>query len=290
MYYHVILEYINSSKKKEIDHEIKTDLTDVRDVVSRFVDPYELGQPIVFNGQTYPIESINKINIYKSDEPSNILVNQERIRHEQRQASYAASGVFAVYVPNHLYSAIVKLENITDQFITMAKGSRSTIQNSTQSSKDSIDLTKVFIVHGHDDHLLSDVKTFLYSLGIEPLVLREQHDASLTIIEKLEKHINDKNIGFGIILYTPDDEGKAVQEPDFKYRARQNVVFEHGFLTGLYGRERVVCLVKKEENIELPGDVSGVVYTDANAHNWRIGIAHSLNQAGYKIDFSKIKF
>ena len=90
--------------------------------------------------------------------------------------------------------------------------------------------------------------------------------------------------------YTPDDEGKAVQEPDLKYRARQNVVFEHGFLTGLYGRERVVCLVKKEENIELPGDVSGVVYTDANAHNWRIGIAHSLNQAGYKIDFSKIKF
>ena len=76
MYYHVILEYINSSKKKEIDHEIKTDLTDVRDVVSRFVDPYELGKPIVFNGQTYPIESNNKINIYKRDEPSNILVNQ----------------------------------------------------------------------------------------------------------------------------------------------------------------------------------------------------------------------
>lgn len=69
----------------------------------------------------------------------------------------------------------------------------------------------------------------MYSLGIEPLVLREQHDGSLTIIEKLEKHINDKNIGFGIILYTPDDEGKAVQESDLKYRARQNVVFEHGF-------------------------------------------------------------
>lgn len=289
MYYHVILEYVNSSKKKEIDHEIKTDLTDVRDVVSRFVDPYELGQPIVLNGQTYPIENVNRINIYKSEDPSNILVNQARARHEQNQARNAALGVFVGYIPNHLYSAIVKLENITDQFITMAKGSRTT-QNSTQSTNDNTELTKVFIVHGHDDHLLSDVKTFLYCLGIEPLVLREQHDGSLTIIEKLEKHINDKNIGFGIILYTPDDEGKAVQEPELKYRARQNVVFEHGFLTGLYGREKVVCLVKKDENIELPGDVSGVVYADANAQNWRIGIAHSLNQAGYNIDFSKIRF
>ncbi|MFW1825321.1 TIR domain-containing protein, partial [Acinetobacter baumannii] len=88
----------------------------------------------------------------------------------------------------------------------------------------------------------------------------------------------------------PDDEGKAVREPVIKYRARQNVVFEHGFLTGLYGRERVVFLVKKDENIELPGDVSGVVYTDENAQNWRIGIAHSLNQAVYNIDFSKKRY
>ena len=156
MYYHVILEYTNSSEKKETDHEIKSDLTDVRDVVSRFVDPYELGQPIVLNGQTYPIENVNRISIYKSEEPSSILVDQARIRHEQRQARDAASGIFAIYIPNYLYSAIVKLENITDQFITMAKGSRA-IQSSTKSNAD---LTKVFIVHGHDDHLLSDVKTF----------------------------------------------------------------------------------------------------------------------------------
>ena len=211
MYYHIILEHKTDSKKDKIDHEIKTDLTDTREVVSKFVDPYELGLPIVLNGRTYPIGDISRISIYKSEQPSTILVNQERIRHEQRQARNAASGVFAVYIPDHLYSAIVNLENITDQFITMAKGSR-TVQKPIESSKDSTDLTKVFIVHGHDDHLLSDVKTFLYTLGIEPLVLREQHDGSLTIIEKLEKHINDKNIGFGIILYTPDDEGKAVKD------------------------------------------------------------------------------
>lgn len=143
MYYHIILEHKNSSKKDKIEHEIKTDLTDTREVVSKFVDPYELGHPILLNGRIYPIEDISRISIYKSEEPSSILVDQARIRHEQKQARNAASGVFAVYIPNHLYSAIVKLENITDQFITMAKGSR-TVQSPIEPSKDSTDLTKVF--------------------------------------------------------------------------------------------------------------------------------------------------
>ena len=108
-------------------------------------------------------------------------------------------------------------------------------------------------------------------------------------IEKLEKHINDKNIGFGIILYTPDDEGKAVQEPDLKYRARQNVVFEHGLLIGLYTRSRVTCLVKKEGFLEMPGDVNGVVYTDHAYNDWRLSVAHMLNKSGYDIDYSKIR-
>lgn len=289
MYYHVILEYLTSHTKKEVSHEIKTDIEDVKEIKSKFVDPYEFGLPILVNGKTYPIETITRVSIFKSEQPSRVLVEEARIRYEQERARDAASGVLAIYVPDFLYSAIVKLENITEQFITMAKGTRSN-QIFSQISEDKPELTKVFIVHGHDDHLLSDVKTFLYSLGIEPLVLREQHDGSLTIIEKLEKHMNDKNIGFGIILYTPDDQGKAVGETDLKFRARQNVVFEHGFLTGLYGRERVVCLVKKDENIELPGDVSGIVYTDANVQNWRIGIAHSMKNAGYNIDFSKIRY
>lgn len=49
----------------------------------------------------------------------------------------------------------------------------------------------VFIVHGHDDNLISDVKSSISELGLHPIVLREQQNKGLTIIEKLvRRHVN----------------------------------------------------------------------------------------------------
>ena len=90
-------------------------------------------------------------------------------------------------------------------------------------------------------------------------------------------------------MYTPDDEGKGIKEPEYRLRARQNVVFEHGLLIGLYTRSRVTCLVKKEGFLEMPGDVNGVVYTDHAYNDWRLSVAHMLNKSGYDIDYSKIR-
>ena len=73
-------------------------------------------------------------------------------------------------------------------------------------------------------------------------------------------------------------------------RARQNVVFEHGLLIGLYTREKVICLVKKEGHIEMPGDVNGVVYTDHGYKDWRMSVAHMLSDAGYDINYRKINW
>jgi len=38
--------------------------------------------------------------------------------------------------------------------------------------------------------------------------------------------------------------GKATGDPELKPRARQNVVFEHGYLMGKIGRKNVCALVK----------------------------------------------
>ena len=63
-----------------------------------------------------------------------------------------------------------------------------------------------------------------------------------TIIEKFEEY---SDVGFAIILMTPDDKGYLADEPvSTKNRARQNVIFEHGYFIGKLGRERVVALVK----------------------------------------------
>lgn len=104
------------------------------------------------------------------------------------------------------------------------------------------DLEKVFIVHGHDDALKLDVARFVEKLGLEAIILHEQSSNGRTIIEKIEANTN---VGFGIVLYSPCDVGGKVNE-SLNDRARQNVVFEHGYLTGKLGRENVAVIVTSD--------------------------------------------
>lgn len=66
------------------------------------------------------------------------------------------------------------------------------------------------------------------------------------------------------------------------YRARQNVVFEHGYLIAKIGRERVLALVK--DNVEFPGDISDVVYENMDsAGGWQIKLARELKNVGFNV-------
>lgn len=144
------------------------------------------------------------------------------------------------------------------------------------------DTTSVFIVHGHDDLAINEVKVFLMKLGFNPIVLREKPNEGQTIIEKIEKYTN---VGFAIVLYTPCDEGKAKEASEYKSRARQNVVFEHGYLCAKLGRKYVCALVK--DDVEIPGDLGGVVYTQMTP-GWEMLVARELKSAGYTFDASKL--
>ena len=88
------------------------------------------------------------------------------------------------------------------------------------------------------------------------------------------------------MLYTPCDVGYEKDNEQNKCgRARQNVVFEHGYLIGKLGRKRVCALVKNE--VEKPNDISGVVYVSYDANGgWKIDIAKEMQQAGYTIDLN----
>ena len=141
----------------------------------------------------------------------------------------------------------------------------------------------VFIVHGHDDAAKEATARFIESLGIKSIILHEQTSQGATIIEKLEKY---SDVGFAVVLYTPCDDGKSSTETDYNKRARQNVVFEHGYLLAHLGRARVCALVKG--TVETPGDISGVVYVpmdDASA--WKMHLFRELRTAGYNIDANR---
>ncbi|WP_431197533.1 TIR domain-containing protein [Salmonella enterica] len=144
---------------------------------------------------------------------------------------------------------------------------------------------KVFIVHGHDDAAKIKTARFVEQLDYKAIILHEQASSGRTIIEKIEQFTD---VGFAVVLYTPDDIGNAKDNADdLQLRARQNVVFEHGFLIGKLGRDRVVALV--DGAIELPNDISGVVYIKMDEANaWHLQLAKEMKQAGFNIDMNKL--
>jgi len=141
---------------------------------------------------------------------------------------------------------------------------------------------KVFIVHGRDNEAKQEVSRFIESLGLEAIILHEQASSGMTIIEKIEHYSNDAD--FALVLYTACDKGRGAHETKVpaRDRARQNVVFEHGYLMAKLGRENVCSLVKGE--IETPNDISGVVYVQLDDFGaWKNDVTKELKACGYSV-------
>jgi predicted nucleotide-binding protein len=144
-----------------------------------------------------------------------------------------------------------------------------------------IDKSKVFVVHGHDSGLMNEIARFIEKLDFEPIILDEQVSNGMSILDKIEKY---SNVGFAIVLYTECDIGGKDKET-LQSRARQNVVFEHGYLNARIGRENVVVLIKGD--VEKPNDISGLVYIKTS-DNWKIKLSREMQESGYNIDMNKI--
>lgn len=140
---------------------------------------------------------------------------------------------------------------------------------------------RVFIVHGRDNEMKHHVARTVSNLKLDPIILHEQANAGRTIIEKL---IDYSDVGFAVVLLSPDDVG-ALEGEELRHRARQNVIFELGLFIGLLGRDRVITLFRPHPDFDIPNDYSGVVfveYTDAGA--WINELVRELKSAGYRID------
>jgi len=142
---------------------------------------------------------------------------------------------------------------------------------------------RIFIVHGHDEGPREAVARFLERLGLQPIILHEQPNRGRTIITKFREEAAD--IGFAIVLMTPDDHGGKAGEAT-RPRARQNVVFELAFFIGKLGPERVAALVKGD--VERPSDFDGVVYISLDQSSWRTDLGRELEAAGYAIDWNAV--
>jgi predicted nucleotide-binding protein len=144
---------------------------------------------------------------------------------------------------------------------------------------------KVFVVHGHDEGALHGVARFLEQLRLEAIVLREQADQGRTIIEKFEALAGE--VGFAVVLLTPDDLVAPAATSSQVSRARQNVILELGYFVGRVGRGQA-CLLRKGD-VEIPSDLYGVIYTDLDAADgWKLKLVREFKAAKLDFDASRV--
>ena len=145
--------------------------------------------------------------------------------------------------------------------------------------------TKIFVVHGHDTGALELLGLVLRRLGPDPYILQNNDGESKTLVEALEQKIY-KEAAFGIVLLTPDhfDYPKSKTDKDRQPRARQNVILEIGVVLASLGQDHMVLL--KKGALEIPTDVSGIIYLEFNEHVKEVAVqlATQMNGAGIEID------
>jgi predicted nucleotide-binding protein len=255
------------------------DKEDTNKIIEEVILPYLQKEEIQFNGYFLKAQNIVRIQVKTTELPIKAIV-------DIIDANANTPEGFAWFVTKE--DAFVDDEytqDVTTEIIKEAKiRMQEPLKLSASPSSTGIDNKKVFIVHGHDESVKISVARFLERLDLKPIILHEQASGGSTIIEKIE---NNTEVGFGIVLYTPCDLGMAKNDDELQMRARQNVVFEHGYLIARLGRSNVCALVK--ENIEKPNDISGVVYVNYDSGNgWHMELFKELKNAGYELDANKL--
>lgn len=143
---------------------------------------------------------------------------------------------------------------------------------------------RIFVVHGHDGEARETVARFLERIGFEAVILHEQASMGRTVMEKV---VANSDVGFAVVLLTPDDFGRAKDATELEPRARQNVLLELGYFIGHLGRAKVCAL--KKGRVEVPSDFGGVVWEEMDsAGGWKTGLGRELSAAGYDIDWNKV--
>ena len=164
---------------------------------------------------------------------------------------------------------------------------------------------KALIVHGHDTAVLNDVASVLERLDIEAVILMEPEHRGRILIEKSSSAnrrldplwdaytpiganiSSESDVAYCIILFAPDDVGRAKDEDILNPRARQNSVLELGYFIGAIGRERICVL--NAGDVEMPSDLHGVGYHDIDAGGaWKLTLAKDMRAAGLPVDLNNL--
>jgi predicted nucleotide-binding protein len=139
----------------------------------------------------------------------------------------------------------------------------------------------IFIVHGHDTGTEEEVRLVIERLGLRAIILHEQADTGKTLIEKVERNAD---VGFAVVILTPDDVGSSKNtRPQPPPRTRRNVVLDLYYFLGKLGHTRVYALLK--DRAEIPPEIADVPCTTMDSTGrWQNNLAKALRAAGMELD------
>lgn len=268
-FYH--LKIVTSNNKYIFKYDLSKEV-----VVSNYVSKYLSGKPFLVDGFNISMSNIQQFKIVLTD--ADINNTMYKIRQSYHSRGIAVAMNESTIVDNHNYS-----KEVTNELIEELDNSNKTIKT-LPFSKDS---KKVFIVHGHDKLLLNETENFVRCLGLEPIILFKEADKGKTIIEKIEEF--SEQACYAIILYSSCDIGYPKDHKEIaRPRARQNVIFEHGYMMALLGRENI-CALLENDDIETPGDISGVIYVAHDENGiWKLRIAKNMSAVGINVDLNRV--
>ena len=137
---------------------------------------------------------------------------------------------------------------------------------------------KVFISHGKESAALRKLKEFIETLGIEPLIVKEQASLDKDLPDKVNSYLNQAD--FVIILATGDDTVKDKKSGAEVIQPRQNVIHEIGLAQKAHPG-RVIYLL--EEGANFPSNIRPKVwesFKQRNMMNAFLGIVRELRAYG----------
>lgn len=296
MHYHAS---ITLKPKKEYELPpvvVEVDLSKL-DLIQNIAEPLVRHERFFCGGAFVQSEHIDKVIFAETDETSSTLMSLLAARaYRNREIFFKDDKSQVVLEGRDITRAIIEQAklNIESKVCVGSTGKqepgvreleielaklRGENQQLTQYLHRNSNSKKVFVVHGHDVVALRETEILLRRSGLEPVILSEEPNKGQTLIEKVE---SNTDVGYAIVLLTPDDEGRKRGTDAMLPRARQNVIWEWGYLVGKLGRRRVACLY--DPTVELPSDLHGIVRIDISNGILKNGdIIKELKAAGYTI-------
>lgn len=145
---------------------------------------------------------------------------------------------------------------------------------------------RVLIVGGCSLGTNQTVARFIEHLDLEAIILSEQPNGGRTKFGKFEAYTN---VDFAIVLLTPDDVGRAKDNPydELKPRPAQDTIYELACLSKYLQDEQMFTLITEE--IVLPSYLEGRIHVQmCSSDIWKQKLIMEMKFAGLRIDANKL--